>query len=216
LAVAQWNSSHPLRSYHEALRDRLITYFEVRNMTHKPKLVAVTSCSPGAGVSSVAAGLAATLSETGDGNVLLVDMNVEHGAAHPFFQGKPAIGLGEALDAEDRQPAQVRENLYAVSASVTNGSLTQALPKRFSSLIPRFKASDYDYIIFDMPPVTQTSLTPRLSSYMDMVLLVLEAEKTSLGIAGKAVELLRESRASVAAVLNRKRKYVPSWLLEEF
>ncbi len=216
LAVAPWDGSDQLRSYYEALRDRLITFFEVRNMTHKPKLVAVTGCSKGAGVSSVAAGLAATLSETGDGNVLLVDMNLEHGAAHPFYRGKPAAGLTDALDAGDRQPAQVQDNLYMVSASVMNDLLPKALPKRFASLVPRFKASDYDYIIFDMPPVTQTSLTPRLSSYMDMVLLVIEAEKTNLGVADKAVELLRESRANVAAVINRKRKYVPSWLLEEF
>src|SRR5665811_2113236 len=75
------------------LRTSKITFFEVRNMTHKPKLVAFTGCSKGARVSSVAAGLAATLTETGDGNVLLVDMNLEHGAAHPYFHGKPAIGI---------------------------------------------------------------------------------------------------------------------------
>lgn len=216
MEIAEWCESHPMRAYHEALRDRLMTFFEVRNMTHKPKLVAVTSCSDGAGVSSVAAGLAATLSETGDGNVLLVDMNLEHGATHPFFRGRPAIGLAEAFNAEDRQPAHVQDNLYAVAAGVTSGSMARALPKRLANLIPQFKASDYDYIIFDMPPVTQTSLTPRLSSYMDMVLLVLEAEKTNLGVAGKAAELLRESRANVGAVLNRKPKYVPASLFDEF
>ena len=44
--------------------------------------------------------------------------------------------------------------------------------------MPKFKASDYDYIIFDMPHVSQTSVTPRLAGLMDMVLFVIEAEKT--------------------------------------
>src|SRR5262249_55502718 len=76
-----------LRPFHETLRDRLITYFEVRNLTHKPKLVALTSCADGSGVSTTAAGLAASLSETGDGNVLLVDMNSQQGEAHHFYKG---------------------------------------------------------------------------------------------------------------------------------
>ena len=68
-------------------------YFEQRNMTHKPKLIGITSCAAGSGVTTIAAGLAAALSETGDGKVLLVDLNLEHGGAHPFFGGKPACGL---------------------------------------------------------------------------------------------------------------------------
>ncbi|MGZ5568526.1 MAG: GumC family protein, partial [Limisphaerales bacterium] len=41
-AIAPWDEQHRLRVFYEALRDRLVTYFEVRNLTHKPKLVAVT------------------------------------------------------------------------------------------------------------------------------------------------------------------------------
>src|SRR5262249_33269110 len=86
-----------LHPFSEALRDRLITFFEIKNLTHKPKLVALASCSKGSGVSSIARGLAASLSETGDGNVLLVDMNHEHGATQDFHCGKLACGLDDAL-----------------------------------------------------------------------------------------------------------------------
>jgi len=34
-------------------------------------------------------------------------------------------------------------------------------PSDLQASMPKLKASDYDYIIFDMPPVTQTSMTPR-------------------------------------------------------
>src|SRR5216110_1469971 len=104
-------------------------------MTHKPKLIAVTSCSHGAGVTSTAAGLAATLSETGDGNVLLVDMNLQHGAAHPFFKGKPACGLLDVLETEKRLPAMVQDNLYMVSVNQAADRLPSVLPKRFMHLL---------------------------------------------------------------------------------
>jgi succinoglycan biosynthesis transport protein ExoP len=219
LEILPWDPKHTLRPYFEGLRDRLITYFEVRKMTHKPKLVAVTSCSRGAGVSTMAAGLAATLSETGDGNVLLVDMNIERGAVHPFHQGLPGCALSEALEHTTREPAQIQDNLYVVSAHEGNSSnsskLPTVLPKRFAHLIPKMKASDYDYIIFDMPPVSQTSVTARLSGFMDMMLMVIESEKTGQEVVQRASGLLNESRANVAAVLNKHRNYVPPALNQE-
>lgn len=204
--------------FHEALRDRLVTYFEVRDMTHKPKMIAVTSCAEGAGVSSVASGLAASLSETGDGNVLLVDMRGERGAAHAFFHGKPAVGLDQALENETRTNARVDENLYVVSTSSSSAesNLHRIVPKKFSHLVPKLKASDYDYIIFDMPPVAQTSITAKVARFMDMVLMVVESDKTDREVVKRAGNLLAESKATVATVLNKRRRYVPAWLQQEF
>jgi polysaccharide biosynthesis transport protein len=217
-AIAPWDEGHSLRVFCEALRDRLVTYFEVRNLTHKPKLVAVTGCATGAGVTTLAAGLAAALSETGDGNVLLVDMNVHNGVAHPFFKGKPSCPLTDALEGEKRDDAMVNENLYVVSGgrNANGDKLPSILPKRFSQLMPKLKASDYDYIIFDMPPVSQTSVTPRLATYMDMTLLVLESEKTNRDVVKRATALLGESKANVTAILNKTHNYVPRKLHQEF
>lgn len=205
-----------MKPYHDALRDRLMNYFEVRDMVHKPKLVAVTSCSNGAGVSSIATGLAASLSETGDGNVLLVDMRGQKGAAHAFYNGKPACGLAEALENDTRNSAQVDEHLYVVSAGSAQSKLHKIVPQHFSQLIPKLKASDYDYIIFDMPPVAQTSITAKVSRFMDMVLMVVESEKTDKDMAQRAGNLLAESNATVATVINKRKRYVPEWLQQEF
>jgi Mrp family chromosome partitioning ATPase len=201
-----------LQSHYDALRDRLVVYFEAINLTRKPKLVAVTSTHEGAGVSTIAAGLAASLSETGDGRVLLVDMNLEHGAAQQFFNGKPSLQIDDALHNEKRDSALVQENLYVVSEGDNTQRLPRALPKRFASLIPKLKASDYDYIIFDMPPVSPTSVTTRLAGYMDTVMLVVEAEKSDTQVTQQANVLLKQANANVTAVLNKTRKYIPSAL----
>jgi polysaccharide biosynthesis transport protein len=216
-ALAPWDRQHPLRRFSEGLRDRLIVHFDVQGVTHNPKLVAVTSCGKGAGVSSVAAGLAASLSETGDGNVLLVDMNIRGGAAQQFFKGKPGCDVDDVLEAEARKGALVRENLYVAAEPVeSNDKLPSVLPKHLTGLIPKLRASDYDYIIFDMPAVTQTSMTPRLARLMDMVLLVIESEKTNQDVAKKVISLLGESKANVTTVLNKARSYVPPKLHQEY
>src|SRR5439155_11335945 len=113
--LAPWDPNHSLHPYYETLRDRLLHYFQVKGMTHKPKLVAITSCGKGSGVTTLASGLAASLSETGDGNVLLVDMNQQKGKAQHFFHGRLNCGLDDALESEKRAGALVQENLYVVS-----------------------------------------------------------------------------------------------------
>ncbi len=214
--MAPWGPGHPLHLYYEALRDRLCMYFQLKNMTHKPKLVGITSSSNGAGVTTLASGLAASLSETGDGNVLLVDMNIADGAAvHPFHQGKPGCGLTEALEGPARNTALVQDKLYVVSASEANGKRVGIVPKRFTNLVPKFKASDYDFIIFDMPPVSQTSVTSKVAGLMDVVLMVIESEKSNREVVKRATALLAESGANVAAVLNRKRNYLPAKLRQD-
>ena len=218
--TAPWDDRHGLRIYMEGLRERLITYFEVNNLNHKPKLVAVTGCTPGAGVSTLASGLAAALSKTGSGNVLLVDMNNGEGAAQSFHKGKPGCDLAQPLEPDEENAARHIETRPAngTHSSDLDGAesmLAKVLPSSFNQLVPRLRAADYDYIIFDMPPVTQTSVTPRLASHMDMVLLILESEKTKQRTAQRANELLHESRANVATVLNKCRNYVPERLSHE-
>jgi uncharacterized protein involved in exopolysaccharide biosynthesis/Mrp family chromosome partitioning ATPase len=205
-----------LNPFYDALRDRLMLYFESINLTRKPKLVAVTGTDRRAGVSTIAAGLAASLSETGDGRVLLVDMNVKQGAAQQlFFHGKRACQLDDALIQDRRDHALVQDNLYVVNEGSDSEKLQRLLPKRMASIVPKLKASDYDYIIFDMPPVSQTSVTARLAGLMDMTLLVVESEKTEREAVQQATALLALSKASVAVVLNKTRKYVPDLLQRE-
>ena len=212
-----WRSDPVMQPFFEAFRDRLITHFEIKEISHKPKLVAVTSCTPGSGVSTVASGLAASLSETGEGNVLLVDMNTEKGAAHFFHKGKLDCDLDDVLEKNsNRENAQVEKNLFVVTESAPDEKLPRILHKRFSALIPKLHASDFDYIIFDMPPVSQTSATTRVARFMDMVFLVVEAEKTDRDIVKRASQMLTEAKAtSVGVVLNKSHNYVPGRLNQE-
>lgn len=214
-ALAPWDRQHPLRPFYEGLRDRLMVYFEIKNLNHKPKLVAITSCGGGAGVSSIAAGLAASLSETGDGNVLLVNMTGNQGAAQQFYKGQMDCGLDDALESDTKKDALIEGNFYAVTERGGGEKTPSHLPNRLKGLMPKLKASDYDYIIFDLPPVSQISPTPKLAQFMDMVFMVVESEKTDRDVVKRATDLLEESKANVGIVLNKNHNYVPRRLLQE-
>lgn len=210
---ASAESQSEMAGYAEALRDRLIMHFQAKELHHKPKLIGVTSCGRGAGVTTIASNLASSLSETGEGNVLYVDVSQMTGpAVHPFHKGKAVVGIDHALTAETRDNALVSENLYAVSLADANSRKVGILPKRMANLVQQIKTSDYDYIIFDLPPVSQTSATARVTGLLDMTVMVLESEKTHADLAKQAVGLLAESRTDMVAVLNKHRRYLPQKL----
>jgi polysaccharide biosynthesis transport protein len=208
--VAPWDTTHFIRPFCEAIRDRLNLYFELNQLAHKPKLVGITAFSKDAGTSTLTAGLAAALSETGDGKVLLVDANLGPEHVHPFFRGLPAYPIQAAL-----QPASkihsAGDNLYLATVASPSTSLAQLGLKKFFELMPNLKASDFDYIIFDMPPLSQTSPTIGMAGFMDKLLLVVDAEQTNREIVRRGYSALVNIRNNVSVVLNKTHHYAPKW-----
>jgi uncharacterized protein involved in exopolysaccharide biosynthesis len=160
--LAPWESGHFIRPFCEAIRDRLILYFELHRITHEPKLVAFIGASTGAGASTLAAGLAAALSETCGGKVLLVDKEFD--------------------------------------------------TMRFFGLIAKYKRSEFDYVIFDLPSLNDTGTMLAMAGFMDKVLLVVEAEASNRDVVKRAYAQLTAVKANVSAVLNKNRAYGPKWL----
>jgi Mrp family chromosome partitioning ATPase len=85
----------------------------------------------------------------------------------------------------------------------------QVALKRFFDLMPNLKASDFDYIIFDMPPLSDTNPTLGMARFMDKLLLVVEAEKSGRDVVKRGYTQLSAARANVSVVLNKTRSYIP-------
>ncbi len=214
--VAPWEEGHFIRPYAEAIRDRLGLYFELNNLTHKPKLVAITGTGEGEGISTIAGGIAAALSEMGEGKVLLVNMNVGQPEIHSFYNGKPAYALMTAL--HPACPiAPAAENLYlATTYTPTDSKQVQMGPKRLYELMPSLKASNFDYIIFDMPSLDQSSAILSMAGLMDKVLLVTEAGKAGVNMVRRAYSELTAAQGKVSCVLNKTRTYGPKLSKNEY
>jgi Mrp family chromosome partitioning ATPase len=208
--LAPWEAGHFIRPYCDAIRDRLGLYFELNHLTHKPKLVGVAGFSKAAGASTLATGLAASLSESNDGKVLLVDVNLGPEEVHPFFKGKPAYPLKAAL--KDGSIDSAADNLYLATVGPSAAAPAKLGLKKFFDMMPNLKASDFDYIIFDMPPLDQTSPTWGMAAFMDKLLLIIEAEKNNRDLINRGYTKLVAERDNVSVVVNKTRSYVPKWL----
>lgn len=214
-AVPALNGKHAeFRTYFEGLRDRLIIYFESIHLRRKPKLVGVAGCHRGCGTSTVAETLAATLSETGGGKVLLVDLNVGMEVARSYRNGAAAPHLRDLLSIPADKSEVDGNGLVLARVDREAQGVHPVRTREFDQLLPKLKASDFDYVVFDLPPVTPTSITVRMSGFLDKILLVAESEKTHVETVGRVASLLRESNSRVGVVLNKTREYLPQWLRE--
>ncbi|MEO8615309.1 MAG: Wzz/FepE/Etk N-terminal domain-containing protein [Luteolibacter sp.] len=213
---AQRRASHFILPYSETIRDRIIFNFEVNNVTHKPKLVAVTGLSEGAGSSTIAAGLAKSFSEINGAKVLLVDLSSYTPQDNPMFGEIPRHSLSGALQlARNNKFKENTQNLYYASANARRDDtgLTTFSPMHLYELMPHLQASQYDYIIFDMPPIDQTSRTLTMAGLMDKVLLVLDAENTSRDALKWGYSELVKGKADVSCIFNKTRNHAPGWLI---
>lgn len=211
-------SDHFIHPYSEAIRDRIVFNFQVNNMTHKPKMMAVTGLSAGAGTSTIAAGLAKAFSEINGAKVLLVDLNTKYPDDNPMFGNKPLHSLVSALQAaRNSRFKEGGQNLYLASAAARATDQNSAAfgPMHLYELLPHFRASEFDYVIFDMPPMAQTSPTLAMAGLMDKVLLVVDGEDTSRETLKWGYSELVKGRADVSCVFNKARSHAPRWISGE-
>jgi succinoglycan biosynthesis transport protein ExoP len=195
----------------EAIRDRLVLYFELAQMRHRPKLVGITGCARGVGVSTLASGLAASLSETGVGRILLVNMDSEAEKICEFFEGRAPRSLTQAISTGNPD-LSTTGNLVLATAGSPDGSTAQVLPSQFYDLVPSLRASEFAYIIFDMPPLDEGSVTLALAGSMDKTVLVVEAGRSQAHFVRRAYRELTAAHAKVSGVLNKTRSYGPDWM----
>lgn len=212
--IPGWSEGHPLRPHIEALRDRTLMHFE--GDLRKPKLIGVTGCREGSGVTTIACGLAAALSEAAEGRVLLINLDSRSQSMHPFLLGRAACSVVDVVEAGKRETALIGNNLYVASNSGGDASGTAVLqPTHISRLLPKIKMSDYDYVVFDMPTVSPTSISGKLSGMVDLVFMVAESEKDTQKGLKRACQILAESNANYRVVLNKFKRYVPQWIDQE-
>ncbi len=177
------------------------------------KLVMVTSALAGEGKSTIAANVAFFLAKTGK-RVLLVDANLRHPVLDQHFQLDNHQGLSGAfmemwLQTEvelDGQPTEV-PTLQVLTAGVPPSNSAELLQSPLAhQLFDRFKASDFDYVIFDTPPLLPVADAQILASYIPITVLVIDASKTPRKVLLRAKRILDKTRTTIIGVaLNKSR-----------
>jgi Mrp family chromosome partitioning ATPase len=178
---------------------------------HSPlRTLGITSCFRGEGVSTVAAQLAATAAATPAQRVLLVDANLRPNAAPRSFGFSSQCGFADAVLAGNNDALEILAtripNLSVVTAGAAKGKVDHVYDSPgLAGFVEELK-SEFDLIVFDLPPCGGAHAPLRLATQLDGVLLVVEAERVRQQDARRVRELLSHARVRlVGAVLNRQR-----------
>jgi capsular exopolysaccharide synthesis family protein len=179
--------------------------------TNPSQVIAITSCLPGEGVSTFAANLSLNLVHQKGERVLLVDANLANPSVHKMFKVDQSPGLAEMFG-----PDHLNQNLIQPTAEknldvlpsgrrpVNPWQLFEA--KWFADQLALWRR-EYQYVIFDLPPLNGSPHATRLVRLADGAILVVEAERTRWEVAQQAKEILAQNKAEVLGVVLNKRQF---------
>jgi polysaccharide biosynthesis transport protein len=159
------------------------------------KVIAITSSVPQEGKSTISANLAVAIAQLGQ-RVLLVDADMYRPIQHRIWRITNETGLSnmlvEQIDLSTvRQP--VMPHLDVLPAGVVPPNALALLDsQRMASLVKQF-AADYDFVIFDTPPLNLATEALILGKMADGILLVVRPDVLDIGSAKFAKGLLTQS-----------------------
>lgn len=181
-----------------------------------PHAIGFTSVARGAGVSTLAAGVAGLVAQSGR-SALLIDACWRHPSQDRRFGAPSAPGLSDLLAARPSSandiPATALPTLHVLACGrcPDGGALVASRPA-LVELIQQWKAR-FDLIVLDLPPAVPEEPLMAWTGALDGVLLVVQSEQTVAEQARRAKHTLLNCQANLlGAVLNQRRSYLPRWL----
>ncbi len=148
------------------------------------KLFAVTSYSKGEGKSTVSSNLAISFSKI-EKRVLLVDSDLRRPNIHNIFKIENSTGLSNVIgkmgDFDEAVHRDVLPNLDILPSGTIPPNPSELLcSSRFADLVKRL-SEEYDYVIFDTPPIGVVSDALLLKDYVAGFVVVLRERNTTHG-----------------------------------
>ncbi|MFQ5836047.1 MAG: polysaccharide biosynthesis tyrosine autokinase [bacterium] len=217
-------SEHPKSVLAEAYRT-LRTNIQLANLDRPPRSLVVTSAGPLEGKSTTALNLAVALAHK-ESKVLLVDADLRKSVIHKALKLDNSTGLADLVHNHDSLEAPVKpsdsdltlnlggleaavkrldtvDNLWVLTSGSKPSNPSELLgSSQMSSLIEQAK-KEYDYLVFDTPPLMSVSDGAVLSSQTDAILVVIRPGKLKKEVALRTKELVERIQTPVlGAVLN--------------
>ncbi len=203
-----------LSSQYRKIKRPLIANAFGRGVERVPNghVIMLASAMPGEGKTFTALNLALSIAKEKDLNVLLVDADVPKPHLSRKFGLEGEQGLLDLLrDPQLDVDAVVRQTdiptLTFLPAGKNSGDATELLAsKRMEELIEQFGERDsHRIVLFDTPPLMQTTESPALAHVAGQVLVVVRAESTPQPVVLDALESLQDHPA-VSLVLNQSMR----------
>jgi Mrp family chromosome partitioning ATPase len=201
------------------LLDRLRYLVNTRELTGEaplPQTVALTSSIRGEGVTTISQGFAVVLTEDHDARVCWVDLSwAGTDAADDQATGTVPAGIADVLAGEvelaDALTVDADTGVSVLSAgSARHRATISYRSAQLDETVDMLRA-EFDHIVFDMPPVLESSSALPLFRFAGAYLLVVRAGVTRRDQAARASRQLTEVPL-LGTVLNRQSTKIPAFL----
>lgn len=172
------------------------------------KVIAVTSCTPNEGKTSVTFNLARSLADLGK-KVLYIDADLRKSVVVGRYKVDGEIrGLTHFLAGQEAFHNVVYETnvpkLHMVFAGPVPPNPAELLSNRyFRKVVPMLKEV-YDYVIIDTPPLGSVIDSAIIARECDGVAMVIEANRISYKFAQKVIEQLKKADCRILGVILNK------------
>lgn len=161
--------------------------------------IMVTSPDMSEGKTVTAINLAVAIANEVDYTVLLVDADLKHPSVHKYLGIEPEYGLSDYLMGNAKlQDILIKTGigkLVFLPAGKSPENTSESLSsERMKRLVQELKHRHKDrYIIFDSSPILVTADSIPLSGYMDGILFVVQAARTTPKTVSRAISLISGS-----------------------
>ncbi len=165
--------------------------------------------SPGAqeGKTTTLCNLAATIAQTGK-KVLMVDADMRKPRLHEVFKQKNNKGLSDYLSAQCSLDDVIKStnvnNLSYIAGGPYPPNPSELLSSHKISEFMKQTAKQFDYILFDTPPVAVVTDAIVLSRFTDGIIMVIESGKTSRRVLPRVLEMVDAAKVKVIGTIINK------------
>jgi len=201
--------------------DRLKVMLTLEAKRSELRSVMLVSALPGEGVTTVTLGLGVTVAEVARQGVLVVDLDGDNPELADHLGAHPRHGIGEVLSKEVAARDAIVETrvprLFLLGWGHRPIDMSQPDTLSLLEEMLRDLRSQFDFIVVDGGALRTLPDSLLVSSRVDGVVLVVQAERTAADAVREASADLRAAGARVlGAVLNRRREYLPRFLSRRF
>lgn len=185
------------------------TNIEFSSVDETVKTLLVTSSGPEEGKSTTVANLAVVFAQQGK-KVLLIDADLRKPTVHYTFQLNNHLGLTNVLTKQSTLNDAVNstkvDNLTVLSSGPIPPNPAELLGSKAMEDLLEMALTEYDFVIFDTPPVLAVTDAQILANKCDGTILVVNSGATEIEPAIKAKEMLLSSKGKLlGVVLNQKK-----------
>jgi polysaccharide biosynthesis transport protein len=172
-----------------------------------PRVIAVTSTSPGEGKTLTSVNLALTLASA-DGKVLLIDADLRKPQVHALLKAKKRPGLSDILVGQTKVSDAIQQlpgtHLSVLTAGTHVPSPADLMTTQVLTGLIAGLRDVYNWIVIDTPPIAAVADALILARCTDGVVVVVGAEMVPRAAVRHTLERVAESGARILGmVLNR-------------